>query len=135
MTTAADISSRVGDVFDSISVLLVFVSVLFGVRYPEIQKELDGNPPAAGGGTTQKEYQKGILTTFLIRCIPVLVLSGVIAFIFTPLTLDVLRSTDVDLGDFDPILTAFVVICLLLWSLFIWAIVLAIRVFCKWWKA
>lgn len=119
------LSSKLADTFDAISILLVFVTVLFGLRYPQIQAQL--NVPSPAGPVAKRNLIEQLWTSLLVNCFPLLVVNGAVAYLTAPLMYAILKTSDIHFLDFDFLRSAFFVIALLLYWFFGWALWLTNR--------
>ena len=116
--------------FKAISVLLVFVTMLFNSRYSEIGDIL--NEPIIRDKTIACEKQrKKILNTLLYKWMPVVLLIGVCTYTMTPLAIETICGSEVRLFNFDFIRTAFVLVWGLNLSFFILSLHLAYKLYVK----
>ena len=124
------IRERAESVFLALSVLLVFVSLLFTLRYPEIAQDL--MPEDLGEKQREKRRRVRELKTRLVsHLLPVVVGSVALVWLLAPLTLDILSTSQLDPWGFDVVLSAVVVVEAWVMGLAIWSSVLAARMIGK----
>ncbi|MGF3106082.1 hypothetical protein [Rossellomorea sp. DUT-2] len=104
-----ELNSILNDSFDAISILLVFVTVLFGIRYPEIKMVLD-EPLETDKPKALERQKKNIKNVLLIKWIPVLAMSFIVVYSMTPLAFNTISQSSISFFNFDFIRTAFVFI-------------------------
>ena len=81
MTTAQQIK----DAFDAISLILVFVTVIFGVKYPAIWRDIKSEPPPPAQQIARKQYRANLRKRLLTDCVPLVIVTGAAWFLFLPL--------------------------------------------------
>jgi hypothetical protein len=117
-------------VFLALSILLVFVSLLFTLRYPEITQDLI--PEDLGEKQREKRRRVRELKTRLVsHLLPVVVGSVTLVWLLAPLTIDILGESQLDLWGFDVVLSAVVLVELWVLGLAIWSSILTIRMIRK----
>jgi len=125
-----DLGKELESAFNAISVLLAFVTVFFGMRYPQImillEKELPMGRPKELGVTNKR------LTSFLIfQWSPVIFLTGISWYILMPLFIRVATESSFSLLHFDLLRTALVFVWLLFLAFLLGSIFLAVKLFIK----
>lgn len=124
------IRERAEGAFLALSVLLVFVSLLFTLRYAEIAQDL--MPEDLGEKQREKRRRVRELKIRLVsHLLPVVVGSVALVWLLAPLTLDILNTSQLDLWGFDVFLSAVVVVEAWVMGLAIWSSVLAARMIGK----
>lgn len=125
------LAERVADVLSGVGLLLVFVIALFDLSYQRIQSALEGRAPGADRPVERRRYRVELREVLIRRAAPPTVVSGVVAYALAPLVQDVIASTELELWDFDELLTIFVLLYLLIVGFAVWSLVLLIRVAAK----
>jgi len=127
-----DLAQSVEVAFNGMSLLLVFITVLFGIRYPtaiEFLNSPDGDPEKAY--ETRRRREK--LGLFLIgQWTPLVVLSGIASYLLAPLATAIVATSRFSVWNFDIALTTYVFITMLLLMSFIWATALGLGLLAKW---
>jgi hypothetical protein len=108
--------------FQAISLILVFVTVLFGLRYGRINENLAETIPA--GQIAQKRLKRKLKESLLINCVPLLVINGGASYLFLPLFLRVIQEMQFKPWDFSFSYCSFISIVLLIFAAFIWSVLL-----------
>lgn len=117
-------------IFLALSVLLVFISLLFTLRYPEIAQDL--TPEDLGEKQREKSRRARELKTRLVsHLLPVLVGSVVLVWLLAPLAMDIITTSQLRLWDFDVVLTAVILVEAWVLGLAIWSSVLTVRLIGK----
>jgi hypothetical protein len=114
------LADRIKDSFDAASLLLVFVTVLFGIRYAEVHQLLDAS--AEQNPKARSRQRANIVSGIVGKLAPFLVLAMLPAFIFLPTTVEAIRSSDFHLWNFDLVVTGFVAVACLMWGFVLWGI-------------
>jgi len=104
-----DLNSILESSFDGISVLLVFVTVLFSLRYPEIISILE-EPIEKGKPKNLQKQKREIKKGLFVKWLPVVCLTSIVVYSSCPLAIEVIMSSQIDLLDFDFVRTSFVLI-------------------------
>jgi len=121
-----DLDEGIRAAFEATSLLLVFVAVLFGVRYPQITKDLEEEPKeesAEAKGTLRHQ----LCTSLLANCLPLVVIDGAVFYLFLPLAVRIVRESRFDAWGFDFARTTFLVIAGLVLLFFVWSVYLAVQ--------
>lgn len=125
----SELNEQIQTAFEAISLILVFVTVLFGLRYPQIQSDIESSIPE--GPKAKQRHRKTLWQSFMVNGVPLLLINGVASYLFLPLFVRVLRESRLNLWDFDFIRTSFVLIALLVFFFFLWSGYLAIRLLAR----
>ncbi|PEQ84667.1 hypothetical protein CN481_22125 [Bacillus sp. AFS006103] len=125
-----ELNSILNDSFDAISILLVFVTVLFSIRYPEIKTVID-EPLQNDKPKALERQKKGIRSALLIKWIPVTALNFIVVYSMTPLALNTISKSTLSLFNFDFIRTTFILIWYFNIAFFISSIIILVKLFCK----
>jgi hypothetical protein len=123
-----DLDSEIQIAFGATEVLLVFVTVLFGIRYPQIVAHLAERWPAQV--ERYAEHKRLLLVTLVKDCMVTVVLAAAMIYLYAPAIAAVGASSSISIIEFDFTRTAFVFIWCLLWGIWSWAYILA----CLVWK-
>lgn len=125
-----ELNSILNDSFDAISILLVFVTVLFGIRYPEIKTVLD-EPLETGKPKALERQKKNIKSVLLIKWIPVLAMNFIVVYSMTPLAFNTISQSSISFFNFDFIRTTFVFIWYFNIAFFLISILLSVKLIQK----
>lgn len=106
--------------FQAAQVLLVFVIFLFTIVFTEIQKTINKNIPKRT--KDHKNYLKDLKTVERPKSILLIVLLAAVSYLFSPLFFRVISDSTIKVWDFDFLRTSFVLITILIFSVFIWSI-------------
>ena len=96
------------EIVDSISLLLVFNSLFFTMKYDKINMALHEKKPIKEKKTELKKYNEKIKRTIYIDCLPVFIMSLLTVFILTPTVLEICFQTKINFLSFDPVITLFI---------------------------
>lgn len=122
-----DINLLIKEAFDIISLILVFAFVLFDIRYPQINKELDKIIPPEELRQERARLAKDLRRSLLIGAVPLVVIYGVLLYLFSPLFITAVTNANLHLWRFDFILTAFILVYIFIFVFLIWSVYLAVR--------
>ena len=112
-----DINEEIRLAFDAMSLLLVFVTVLFDIRYKVIQKEIEKSIPE--GDKAKKQLRRELIRGILINSAPLVVITGGISYLFSPLLRKVIEQSKLNIWNFDFFRSSFVFIVLLIFLFFL----------------
>lgn len=115
------------DAFEVISLILVFAFVLFDIRYPQINKALDKVIPPEELRQERSILAKNLRQSFLSGVLPLVIIYGVMLYLFSPLLITTITNTKLNLWRFDFIITAFVLVYFFILFFFIWSVYLAVK--------
>ena len=120
-----NLAQEIQAAFQAISLILVFVTVFFGLRYSRIREHLGETIPA--GPEARKQLRRKLAESLLINCAPLLLINGITSYLFAPLFVQVLKESNFELWDFSFTYTSFIFIALLVFIFFLWAGYLAVQ--------
>lgn len=125
------IRNSVNEALSATNVLLVFVVMLFSLRYPIIIKDINREKPRTELVREREREKRRLIQSLTINCMPQIILIGITAYIFLPMTLYILKNSKFNLWNFDFVITIFIFVVFWIWIFFIWSILLGLRVFIK----
>lgn len=121
-----DLNELIENTFDAISIMLVFVTVLFSIRYPEMKKileeQLEKDKPIKF-----KRQKRRIKSELFYKWLPVIVLNFIVVYTLAPLAIKTIISSELALIHFDFIRTSFV----LIWYVSIAFLISSLLIFIK----
>lgn len=117
------IEDQIREASDMMSLILVFVTILFGVRYPQIQDDLAEEVPA--GEAARRRHRAKLRRSLMVNALPLLLVAGISTFLFVPLSLQIGEHYTMSLNDFNLVVSAFVFLTSLIAILFAWSLILA----------
>lgn len=120
-----DLDQEIQTAFQATSLILVFVTVLFGLRYPQIRDDIEEEIPA--GQDARKRLRKKLCKSFLVNCGPLLLMNGAASYLFSPLFIRVLRRSRFQVWGFDFLRTSFLFIVVLVFIFFLWSAYLGLQ--------
>jgi len=123
-----DVNSLIKDSFDVIGLVLVFAFVLFDIRYPQIIKELERPIPPKERTSERRIYRQKFMRVLLLSNFPLVLGYGLLLYLFSPLLIKVISSSNIQLWGFDFLPSAFVMVFILIFLFFIWSAYLTVRV-------
>lgn len=119
------------DSFSATGVLLVFVIMLFSLKYPIIMADINRDGPRKDKTRECERERKRLMNSFIINCIPQTVILGITAYLFLPLTVHITKNSQFSFWEFDFVITMFVFVVIWIWIFFIWSLILGIKLFLK----
>lgn len=128
---SAAISRDIASTFQALGLLLVFVSALFAIRYPEAITLVQGEVPGSDRPRERARMKNEIRSFLKGKWLPLAAINGVSIYPFLPLAIRVCVSSRVHLWDFDVERTSFIVVFALLLGAFVWVVVTGIMLWRK----
>jgi hypothetical protein len=120
-----DLDLEIQMAFQATSLVLVFVMVLFDLRYRQIQSDLQEFIPA--GEEAKRDLMGKLRRSLLVNCGPLLLVNGGASYLFLPLFVRILGESRFEPWNFDLSRTSFVFIALLVFGFFLWSAYLAVQ--------
>ena len=117
--------------FDAISLILVFVSVVFGIKYPAIWGDLRSTAPPAAQPMARTTYRRRLLRRLLADALPLVVLTACAWLLFLPLFVHVAAAEPFHAWNRDVTDNAFLLIAGLTGIFFIWSLGLSLGLVAK----
>ena len=127
----AALQSQVLDSLQTLTIFAAFVTVLFGIRYPCISAGLKGDLPRSALTQERKHAKDELRRLLLSQCIPLTALNIIPAYLFLPLSLNIMESNNFSAWNFDTVETGFVFLALYLIIFFCWSAYLSTRLAIK----
>lgn len=109
------INSAIITAFQATQLILVFVTVVFLLRYPQIQEDIHSKTPPGDG--EKKSLKKELSQSIWEKCIPLLLINGVAFCLFIPLTWHVIES----IINIDFVRASFLFIVAMIFIILIWS--------------
>jgi hypothetical protein len=116
------------DAFQSLTLFVAFTTVLFGIRYPSLVAAASAELPTNAKPQARENERAKRRAAFWGQGAPLVLLTAVPVFVFSPLTLEILRQGQFKLWGFDVVIESFVLIDGLVLVLLVWAACLTVRV-------
>lgn len=122
-----DLRQQLLDIFQATSLLIVFVTVLFGLRYQVIIADLNSNVP--NGESARKREKSRLIKSLFMNIVFQIILLGSTAYMFLPMAVRIIMASGfrIYLWNFDFLQTAYVLISVWLWAFFSWILWLTVR--------
>jgi hypothetical protein len=117
------------EAFEATSLILVFVTVLFNLKYQNIINDL--NSDIESGKRAKEKQKKQFIRSFLINCCPPLLLNCSALYLFSPLSLKIIRTTNFKIWGFDFLPTAFMFVVIWVGVFFVWTVYLSFKMLVK----
>jgi len=127
MLTLNDLSQNIKDSFDAIEIILVFIFVLFDIRYPKIVKDINADIPIAERIIARKQHHEKLIHSFLINSLPLIFINGFILYLLLPLVVQVFLTSKLDLWNFDFLRTSLILVFIFIFIFFTWSLYLGIK--------
>lgn len=113
-----------------ISLILVFITVFFDLRYPQIIKDIRKGIPS--GEKAKKDLKLGLTNSLLTKSLPIVLINLLSFYLFLPSVIEIIKSYKLSLWNFDFAVSTFVFVAFLIsiylfWSLYLF-VLLIIRI-------
>lgn len=118
--SSLDLDKQILDAFQASSIILVFVTILFSIRYPKIIEEIN-KEEIPTGDLAKKREKKRLIQVFMLNCFPLVFILIWCSYLFIPMFITVINNTKINLFHFGFLPTAFVFVVFWVWFLFIWS--------------
>lgn len=115
--------------FEAIGVILVFVTLLFSMKYPVVVEILELECPE--GEKAKKRFKSRLKRSIVTDCLPVLFLAATSFYVLLPLAVEILCRGKISLWGLDMLPLAYLIITLWLFVLTIWTVFLTYKVIRK----
>jgi len=103
-----DLISEVKNSMEAISILVVFVTVLFEIRIKSIQKNLIKSIPV--GDFAKKRHRTVLIRDIFFEALPLTFLIGLILYISLPILIKIFKTSTIRFCNFNFYLSAYVLI-------------------------
>lgn len=118
------------DTFQAISIILVFVTVFFSVKYPIIVEIIREDVPKRKPIDYQKFINR-IKQSFVVDCLPLLFLVSVSFYILLPLAVKIIRSGEILFWSYEVLTMAYLAITMWVFLLLLWVLNLTYKLITK----
>jgi len=116
-----------------ISLILVFTTILFDIRYPQLQKDIESEIPA--GPIARKRHKDILVKSFLLKSLPITIVNGAAFFLFLPFVVEILQNSRFAPWGFDFVISAFMFIAIFELLFALWAGFLSMKLLLRIYKA
>lgn len=125
-----DINTEISIAFQATQLILVFLTVLFSLRYPQITKILDEEIPEIEKPIARARLIKKLKKVFFTN-MPLLLISIISSWLFLPLFFKIIFVSKFALWNFDFSRSSFVFIAILIFLFTAWIIKLMVELVIK----
>lgn len=127
----SSINSQIQIAFQATQLILVFITVLFGLRYDQIQKGIKEHIP--DGKSAKKSLEDKLVKNFLINCLPLIIIIGTAFYLFFPLFCKIIITSHLELWNFDLGRTSFALIEVYIFLFLVWSCILTFKLLKRIW--
>lgn len=120
------INKEIEIAFQATQLILVFLTVFFSLKYPQIKKILAKKDPGDKKLIARNALVNELIEKFIIN-IPLLLISIVLIWLFLPLFIKVLLNSRIEIWNFDFARSSFVLISMLIFLFAFWSIKLILE--------
>ena len=103
------------DTFQAVGIIIVFVTLLFGMKYTAIVNALTEECPE--GPKAKSSLKRRLRSSIATDCLPVLFLTSISLHVLLPLAVEILRLREVSIWSLDMLPFAYIVITLWVFGL------------------
>lgn len=102
--------THVSDILSSISVLLVFLTILVTYLSTELRSAIEDPKPDKSQTKARRKAVAKLRFTLLAKAIPITIVFIIITYTLLPQTVEILKSSRISLWNFDSLSTIFIII-------------------------
>ncbi len=121
----------INEILSSISVLLVFLTILVTYLSTELNAILEEAKPDAGKPTGRNKFIKRLRFILFFKSLPITLTFLSVTYTLLPTTIEFLHTSNLALWDFDSLKTIFVIVELGLVGFTIYSLIQTIRLIVK----
>lgn len=118
-------SDEILKISESVNLILIFITVLFGIRYPQIIEDTKREIPS--GTKAKKRVKDQLITSLVVKCLPNVVINFITCYLFLPSVIEIITEYRLVFWGFDFAVTAFIFISFLIFFFFVWSVYLFIK--------
>lgn len=113
--------------FSGIQLILVFVTVLFGIFYSPITNAINKKIKNVMDSTKLKSIEKELTHILISNCFILILLNGFASYLFSPLFLQLIKESSIFFWTYNFTQGCFFFITLIIYGFFLWSIKLTIE--------
>jgi hypothetical protein len=117
----------INEILSSISVLLVFLTILVTYLSTELNAILEEAKPVKERKTEREKFFKRLRFILIIKSLPITLIFLLVTYTLLPTTIEILQTSKLSLWDFDSLKTIFVIVELGLVGFTIYSFIQTIR--------
>ncbi len=125
-----DLRREILDIFQAIGLLLVFMTIFFGMKYPQIVDALNTNAPI-DKPKDLKQYKANLSLSFVTNCLPLIVFILLSSIVVLPLAKAIIGSNGLQIWSYESLQLAYILITLWILLLLVWVVILSGRMLYK----
>lgn len=126
-----NLNASIDSAFTTLGLMLVFVFVLFDVRFPQITAKIEAEIPDKSLVRAREIHRRELRKCLWQKSAPLAAVYAAVVYLMLPLLVQVIASSRLDLLHFDFLRTGFVLIFLFALGFFVWSLLLAARLIAK----
>ena len=120
-----NIDEQIETAFHSTELIIVFLTLFFTLRYPEIQADVDAKVPE--GDVAKKNHKRKLMISMRAKCLPFVLVNSAVTYLYVPLLVRVIKNSRIDLWNFDFTRTSFFLIAATVIWFCLWSCSLAVQ--------
>lgn len=120
-----ELSQEIIKAFQAISLILIFITMLFTMRYKAIIDMINEDIPVGPKDRMRKKRELKI--GFLSCCFPIITLSGVSFYILFPLSIEIISKYRFSIWNFKLLPTSYIFIVIWIGFIFFWSFALGFK--------
>ncbi len=121
----------ISEILSSISVLLVFLTILVTYLSTELNAILNESKPVKDRKAEREKFIKKLRFILFIKSVPITLVFLLVTYTLLPTTFEIIQTSDVALWDFDSLRTIFMIVELGLVGFTIYSLIQTIRLIKK----
>lgn len=126
-----DLRQEILDGFQAASLLLVFVVMLFTLRYPTIITAIEKELPDVAKVAERQRVARELRGVLWAQCVPPAVVSFAAVCLMTPLAIRAVTASAFWSWTSGFLEKTYVFITILNWAVFVWTVILGVRLACR----
>jgi hypothetical protein len=125
------LNASIDNAFSTLGLLLVFIFVLFDLRFPQITAKIEAEIPDKKRMKERQIHRRELRKCLWQKGLPLMLVYAAVVYLMLPLLVRVVASSRLDPLHFDFLRTGFVLIFLFALGFFVWSLTLAARLIGK----
>lgn len=115
--------------FSGMQLILIFVTILFGIRYQQIQNELERDYSEINKLDKLKTIDSELKQKLITHCLPLVIINGFVIFLFYKIFKQILVESGYYFWNYNFIQSSFFFVTIMIIIFFIWSIILSLKMF------
>lgn len=117
-----NLHNEILEIIQAISILLVFVTSLFTLKYTKVTKLISKKSSEYRQKSDKEKYITDLKSSIIVDMLPQLILTLAISILLVPVVISVQACFIVSFKDIDILVSLFIIIVICIWSIGLWNI-------------